>query len=299
MRILATGTKGQVVEALRARGAAQGIELIALGRPELDLERPDTLPALVQRVAPDAVISVAAYTAVDQAETHTEAAHVVNAASPGALAAAAAAIGAPIIHLSTDYVFDGEADRPYAETDPTSPRSVYGATKLAGEQAVMAANPNHVILRTAWVYSATGKNFVKTMLRLAAERSEIAVVADQRGNPTYAGDIADGVYAILRRLAEGSPGPYGVYHMTGSGEASWAEFARAIFEASATRGGPSAQVRDIATADYPTPAPRPRNSRLDCRRLAIDYGVTLQDWPSALGVCLDELIGRQMNLRNA
>lgn len=294
MRLLVTGREGQVVSALLDRAEAFGAAVIPVGRPELDLERPETLAAVVERVRPDVVVSAAAYTAVDAAEGDAERARIVNAVSPGVLAAAAAAVGAPVIQLSTDYVFDGRKPTPYVETDPTGPQSVYGATKLEGEQAVAAAAPAHVILRTAWVYSAGGKNFVRTMLRLAGDREEVSVVGDQRGCPTFADDIADGVLTVARRLSAGE-GASGVFHMAGAGETTWAGFAEAIFEASAARGGPTARVRTITTADYPTPAPRPANSRLDCARLEGAYGVALPHWRDGLERCLDRLLGPRLS----
>ena len=201
MRLAVTGREGQVATALARAGALAGIEVVRLGRPELDLERPETIAPALQAVRPDVVVSAAAYTAVDQAESEPERARRINAQAPGVLAEAAARLGAPIVHLSTDYVFDGEKRAPYTEADATGPVTVYGATKLQGEQAVAAGHPRHVILRTAWVYAPWGKNFVRTMLRLAEAREEVGVVADQHGCPTYAPDIADAVLAIAAALA--------------------------------------------------------------------------------------------------
>ena len=288
MRLVVTGREGQVATALARLDGCEGVQVIRLGRPELDLERPETIAPALQAARPDVVVSAAAYTAVDQAEREPETARRVNAVAPGLLAAAAARLGAPIVHLSTDYVFDGEKPSPYVETDPTGPVTVYGATKLEGERAVAAAHPRHAILRTAWVYAPYGKNFVRTMLRLAETREEIGVVGDQLGCPSYAPDIAQGVLQAARALRDGRGEP-GVYHMAGGGETSWAEFAAAIFDGSKARGGPSARVKIIATADYPTPAARPRNSRLDCARIASTFGVALPDWRSSLDCCLDGL----------
>jgi dTDP-4-dehydrorhamnose reductase len=290
MRVLVTGTEGQVVRAMRER-ARPGLEIQAVGRPDLDLEKPEALADVVERIAPDAVVSAAAYTAVDAAEQEQTRAFTVNSEGAGALSAAAARIGAPIVHLSTDYVFDGAKPAPYREDDPTGPATVYGASKLAGEIAVAEANPAHVILRTAWVYAPFGQNFVRTMLRLAETRDEVSVVSDQLGNPTYALDIADGVFAVLDRLKAGGRDGFGIFHMVGTGETSWAGFAEAVFEGSARRGGPSARVKPIATAAYPTPAPRPANSRLDCAKLERVYGVRLPTWRESLERCLDRLIG--------
>jgi dTDP-4-dehydrorhamnose reductase len=293
LRIAVTGRTGQVVTALVERGAAAGHEVIALGRPELDLADPASVARALEAAAPQVVVSAAAYTAVDKAETETDLAYAVNGAGAGAVAQAARALGVPLVHVSTDYVFDGKLDRPYVESDPTGPTGVYGASKLAGEEAVLGAYPEgSAVLRVAWVYSPFGANFVKTMLRLAADRDEVSVVADQIGNPTSALDIADGILRVAANLVENDgPGMRGVFHMTARGEASWADFAQAIFAASAAAGGPSATVRRITTADYPTPATRPANSRLDCTRIAEVHGVALPDWQGALESVVTRLQG--------
>ncbi len=280
MRLLVTGRQGQVAQSLAARAAGRpDVELVFAARPLLDLERPASIAPAIEAARPDVVVSAAAYTAVDQAEDEPDLAFAVNAAGAGEVARAAAMAGAPVIHLSTDYVFDGAAGRPYRENDPTDPQGVYGASKLAGEAAVASGNPRHVILRTAWVYSPFGRNFVKTMLRLAADRDEISVVADQTGNPTSALDIADAVLMACGLLAKGDArAMYGIYHMAGSGEASWADLAEGVFEASAAIGGPSARVRRIATSDYPTRARRPSNSRLDTGKLHRWLGYRAPEW---------------------
>lgn len=284
MRIAVTGKTGQVVTSLIERGAAAGHEVIALGRPELDLADPASVLRVIADAAPDVIVSAAAYTAVDKAESESELAHAVNGAGAGTVALAAKALGVPLIHISTDYVFDGKGDRPYRESDPTGPTGVYGASKLAGEEAVLAAYPEgSAVLRVAWVYSPFGGNFVKTMLRLAGDRDEISVVADQVGNPTSALDIADGVVKVATNLvADADPALRGIFHMTAGGEATWADFAEGIFAASAARGGPSAGVKRITTAQYPTPATRPANSRLDCGKIAAAHGVALPDWRGSL-----------------
>lgn len=292
MRLLVTGRSGQVVSALVEAAADQpGLTVLPVGRPDLDLAAPGDLAPLVRSLAPDVVVSAAAYTAVDQAESEPDLAFATNRDGAGAVAAAAAALALPVIHLSTDYVFAGTGTSPYREDDPTGPVSVYGRSKLAGEEAVAAANPNHAILRTAWVYAAEGRNFLRTMIRLAQTRDEVGVVADQRGTPTYAPDIAAAVIAVARNLlaAPERRDLRGVFHMTGSGETTWAGFAAEIFRQSAARGGPSAAVRPITTADYPTPATRPPNSRLDCSRLAALHGITMPDWRDSLGHCMDRL----------
>lgn len=284
MRVVVTGREGQIVRSLLERGALAGMTVMPLGRPELDLAgSPDAISDAVKSHWPDLLVSAAAYTAVDKAESERELAFAINGRGPRAVAAAARDLGVPIIHLSTDYVFDGASDRPYAENDRTAPGGVYGESKLAGEQAVLAEHANAAVLRTAWVYSPFGGNFVKTMLRLAGDRDEVAVVADQRGNPTSALDIADGILTVARNL-RGSDGPAlrGLFHMTGAGEATWAGFAEAIFVASSELGGPVACVKHISTADYPTAAKRPANSRLTSDKLAAVHGVRLPDWRQSL-----------------
>ncbi|MEE4454258.1 dTDP-4-dehydrorhamnose reductase [Novosphingobium resinovorum] len=284
MKIAVTGKTGQVVTSLMERGAAAGHEIVALGRPELDLADPGSVLRALQAAAPDVIVSAAAYTAVDRAEGESELAHAVNGAGACAVAQAAKTLGAPLVHVSTDYVFDGALGRPYVETDATGPSGIYGASKLAGEEAVLAVHgDNSAVLRVAWVYSPFGGNFVKTMLRLAGDRDSVSVVADQVGNPTSALDIADGILAVAANLvADPDPVLRGVFHMTARGEASWADFAQAIFAASAANGGPSAVVTPITTAEYPTPARRPANSRLDCARIERTHGVVLPEWRGAL-----------------
>lgn len=294
MRIAVTGRAGQVVTSLVERGTAAGHEVIALGRPELDLGDPASIPRALAGARPDVIVSAAAYTAVDKAENEPDIALAVNGTGAGAIADAARTLGVPLVHLSTDYVFDGSLARPYAEIDATGPTGVYGASKLAGETAVLAAHgTNSAVLRVAWVYSPFGGNFVKTMLRLAGDRDEVSVVADQFGNPTSALDIADGILAVAGNLVEdGRAARRGIFHMTATGEASWADFAEAIFAASAANGGPTARVKHITTADYPTPAKRPANSRLDCRQIAGAHGVVLPDWRDALVPVVRRLVSK-------
>jgi dTDP-4-dehydrorhamnose reductase len=292
MRVVVTGREGQVVRSLIERGAAAGADVVPLGRPELDLSAAE--PGIVEAICsaqPDVVVSAAAYTAVDKAEAERELAFAVNERGSRAVARAAREIGVPIIHLSTDYVFNGTGDRPYTETDPTMPNGVYGASKLAGEQAVLAECRDSAVLRTAWVYSPFGSNFVRTMLRLAGDRKEVSVVADQRGNPTSALDIADGVLAVAANLSAGAdPAHRGLFHMTGAGEASWAEFAESIFACSAASGGPAARVNHITTAHYPTAAKRPANSRLNSDKLAHSHGVRLPEWRQSLKDVVTRLV---------
>ncbi|UDL91629.1 dTDP-4-dehydrorhamnose reductase [Mesorhizobium sp. PAMC28654] len=297
MRIVVTGREGQVARSLlKLAQARAGVEVIAIGRPQLDLARPETVAEALAASRPDLVVSAAAYTAVDQAEDEPEAAFAVNAVGAGKVAEATARLGIPIIHLSTDYVFDGTAGRAYVETDPPAPCSVYGASKLAGEQAVAVSNPRHLILRTAWVYSPFGKNFVETMLRLAAERDEIAVVADQWGNPTSALDIADAILCVAARIGSDKDfGAFGTYHLAGTGETTWSGFARHILDTSQAFGGPWARVRDIATMDYPTKARRPANSRLSTARFTATFGWNGPNWRESTEGVVRRLVEENMH----
>ena len=292
MRILVTGRTGQVVSSLIERAPSHGVEVIPLGRPELDLAgSADSIVSAVEASRPDLIVSAAAYTQVDRAESEPDAAFAINGGGPKAVAEAARSLAVPLIHLSTDYVFDGAKASPYREDDPTNPSGVYGASKLAGEEAVLRTHEDCAILRTAWVYSPFGANFVKTMLRLAGDRSEINVIADQCGNPTSALDIADGILKVAANLVGGTDhAQRGVFHMTAAGDASWAGFAEAIFEASAAAGGPAARVNPITTADYPTAAKRPANSRLDCSKLAGVHGVRLPDWQGSVQQVVARLV---------
>jgi dTDP-4-dehydrorhamnose reductase len=292
MRILVTGRDGQVVRSLVER-ARDGIEIVSVGRPELDLAGTDeSISAALEAARPDAIVSAAAYTQVDKAESERELAFAINEGGPRAVARTARQLDVPLIHLSTDYVFDGSKSSPYVENDPTHPTGVYGASKLAGERAVLAEHQNSAVLRTAWIYSPFGSNFVKTMLRLAADREEIAVVSDQRGNPTSALDIADAILAIVGNLSSGGdPAHRGLFHMTSEGDVTWADFAEAIFAASADARGPRARVKRIATVDYPTPAERPANSRLDSRKLAGSHNLILPDWRQSMKGVVRRLVG--------
>jgi dTDP-4-dehydrorhamnose reductase len=293
VRLIVIGTAGQVARALAERAQACGVTAVLLGRPRLDLAAPSGIADILAGTGGDLVVNAAAYTAVDQAESEPDLADAVNGIGAGAVAGAAAAMDVPIIHLSTDYVFDGASPRPYREADEPRPLGAYGASKLRGERAVAEAASDHVILRTAWIYSPFGRNFVKTMLRLARERDEIAVVADQHGSPTSAFDMADGILAVARNLLARRDDAHmrGIFHMAGSGSADWAGFASEIFRQSARHGGPAARVRPITTADYPTPARRPANSRLDCTKLASVHGVILPDWRASLEPCVRRLVG--------
>ena len=287
-KILVMGRSGQVARELEKLGAPAGYELEFAGRERLDLMTSDP-GALLEALRPAAVINAAAYTAVDKAESEPEAAYRLNRDVPGALARACAGAGVAFVHFSTDYVFDGTKASPYVETDPVDPTGVYGASKAAGEAEVTAAGGRSVVLRTSWVYSAFGANFVKTMLRLAGTRDEVGVVADQLGRPTWAEDCARGALRSVQALLDEEVRGPALFHLAGEGDATWADFAEAIFERSAARGGPSAQVRRITTADYPTPARRPANSRLDCSRMISTLNWPMRDWRQSLAACFDEL----------
>jgi dTDP-4-dehydrorhamnose reductase len=288
MDILVTGGAGQVGTELQALAWPEGITIHAPGRPELDLADPASVERVLASRAWAAVISSGAYTAVDKAEMEVRDAWLVNAVAPAILAARAKAAGIPIVHVSTDYVFDGSKDGYYLESDPVAPLGTYGASKEAGEQAVRTGNPRHAIVRTAWVVSPHRSNFVKTMLRLGVDRDELRVVGDQRGCPTFAGDLAAALQTIALRLIGDPAAPTGTYHFVNAGEASWAEFATAIFAASARHGARQPKVTTITTTEYPTPARRPPNSRLSIAKIGRDYGVVPRPWQAAL----DETVTR-------
>lgn len=291
MRIAVTGKQGQVVSALLEQSPQAGVEIVAVGRPELDLADRASIRRVLSEIKPDTIVSAAAYTAVDKAESEEALAFVVNAEGPTVIAEVAKELGVPVVHLSTDYVFPGDKQDAYVETDATGPVSAYGRSKLAGEVGVAAANPNHAILRTAWVYSPFGANFVKTMLRLAETRDALNVVADQHGTPTSALDIADAVIAIAKRLSTDPDMKLrGVFHLTGSGEATWADFAEAIFAGLQAKSGKVVSVGRITTADYPAPARRPANSLLSNDKLKQIYGIVLPDWKESTRVVLDRLL---------
>lgn len=280
MQVLVFGETGQV-----ARELARFEGVTCLGREMADLTDPAACAACIAEAQADAVINAAAYTAVDKAENEPETAHLVNGAAPTAMAAACAARALPFVHISTDYVFDGSGTRPWRETDPTGPLGVYGASKLAGEQGIAEAGGAYAVLRTSWVVSAHGHNFVKTMLRLGAERDRLTIVADQMGGPTPARAIAETCLEIARHIAA-DPSKSGITHYSGAPDVSWADFAREIFAQSKT----DCAVEDIPTTAYPTPATRPLNSRLDCTRLTKVFGLSRPDWRSGLA---DILADRQ------
>lgn len=280
MRLLVFGQGGQVATELRRQG---GPGLVALDRAAADLSDPEACAAAIAACDAEAVINAAAYTAVDRAESEEALATRINGAAPGAMARACAARGLPFLHISTDYVFPGTGTAAWAPGDPVAPLNAYGRSKLAGEEAVRAAGGRHAILRTAWVFSAHGANFVKTMLRLSETRDRLTVVADQTGGPTPAAAIAAALLAMARAMAAGQGG--GTYHFAGLPETSWAGFAREIL----ARAGRGTEVADITTAAFPTPALRPANSRMDCRSLETDFGIVRPDWRDGLDRVLAEL----------
>jgi dTDP-4-dehydrorhamnose reductase len=292
VKLLVAGAGGQVGHELRRLQWPAGYAVVALDRAGLDIAGHDAVFAAMARHSPDLVINAAAYTAVDKAESEPEAAQAGNCDGPANLAAACREAGVPLIHISTDYVFDGSKEGPYREDDPVKPLGAYGRTKEAGDRAVREALREHVIVRTAWVYSAHGHNFVKTMLRVGAERPVLRVVADQRGCPTSAADIAGALASIVERIAAGES-RWGTYHFSGAGPTTWHRFAEAIFEAAEPWTGKRPAVEAITTADYPTPARRPANSVLDCGRIAADYGVVPRPWREALAEVVAELFAGQ------
>lgn len=289
MRLLVVGgASGQVACAL-SRLSNPGVEILVRGRPHADFADPASLTRTMDEAAPDVVASVGAYTAVDQAEREEALAQKINGDGPSYLAKLCAQRGAPIVHLSTDYVFDGAKKIPYVESDPPHPTSAYGRSKLAGEQGVIAAGGRHAIIRVSWVYAPEGKNFVRTMLRLATTRPKVGVVNDQHGHPTYAPFIAGAVLQVARRMKEDAGSPSGVFHLAGQGVCTWFDFASAIFEEARKRGGPVAEVDPIPSSAYPTPTKRPENSALDSAKIAAHYGVRLPHWREGLEACLDEI----------
>ncbi|MBF6028301.1 dTDP-4-dehydrorhamnose reductase [Pseudomonas sp. P115] len=285
MKILITGQHGQVSQALQQHLSGLG-ELIILGRDQLDLANAYQIRQQIRAQRPDLIINAAAHTAVDLAESEPEAAFAINAIAPGILAEEAKALGIPLIHYSTDYVFDGSKPAPYIEADSPNPLSVYGRSKLAGEQAIAAVGGEYLILRTSWVYSNHGKNFLLTMQRVLQEKPHMRIVADQIGAPTWAGTIAASSRALIERWQAGKPGPWGIYHLTAQGETSWFGFAQAIGEHLSAQGKACAELEAIPSSAYPTPAKRPLNSRLDCSHLQQQWHVSQPEWQDALRECL-------------
>jgi dTDP-4-dehydrorhamnose reductase len=297
VRVLVTGVTGQVGGALVSQLAGQHT-VIAATRGMLDLSRPETIAYQLDEIVPDVIVNSAAYTAVDQAEDDRDLAFAVNAEAPGVMARWAAGRGVPLVHLSTDYVFDGGGGHPWREDDKPRPLSVYGGSKLAGERAVRGAAGPHLLVRTSWVYAATGKNFLRTITRLAGERTELKVVSDQVGAPTPARVVADGIGRILHDGAGTLPKRFfaadGIVHLATAGHTSWCGFAIAIVEGLKARHAPvkAERITPIPTEDYPTKAVRPRNSRLDLARLKHLFGIETPQWEAALAVELNLMVGR-------
>ena len=291
MDILVTGAGGQLGSEVARLGEAQGLNIVALTRHDLDISKPEAVEAAVEYFRPKVVVNAAAYTAVDKAETDEAAVYSVNRDGPSYLAKVAGKIGAALIHISTDYVFDGTKAGGYTEDDPVTPIGVYGQSKEAGERAVREIIERHIVLRTAWVFDEQGDNFVKTMLQVGAERDELRVVDDQIGCPTYAADLADAVLTLAGRIARGnfSESGYGTFHCTGRGQTSWCGFARRIFKIAEPRMQKIPNVVAIPSSEYPTVARRPANSVLDCGKMELVHGIRLRTWQSALTDMLSRL----------
>ena len=290
MRVVVIGQSGQLARCLAER-VPDGAELSCLGRQAFDLAAPSPDFGVLQAQRPDLIVNAAAYTAVDKAESDRDAAFALNAHGPARLAAFTATQGIPLIHVSTDYVFDGAGSRPYEEEDATAPLNVYGESKLAGEQAILAAQPRCIILRTSWLFSAHGGNFVKTMLRLGQERRHLRIVSDQTGCPTSAHDLADCIWQVAARIAApgNAFGAWGLYHYAGAGATSWADFAQAIFASREAGLAHIPEIERVATSDYPTPARRPLYSVLNCAKLAGHLDIHPRPWQAALGDVLGRL----------
>jgi dTDP-4-dehydrorhamnose reductase len=291
--ILLFGANGQLGQELARAAAARGVALVALSRAEADIADAAAVRGALGAHQPRLVINAAAYTKVDLAETEVEAARQGNEIGPAVLAQACAEASLPLVHISTDYVFDGTEPGPYVETDVVAPTGSYGRSKTAGEAAVRAANPRHIILRTAWVYGEFGNNFLKTMLRLAATRDELRVVADQRGCPTSTADLAAALLAIAPRLIAGED-VWGTYHFAGAGVTTWHGFASRIVAAQAPLTGRAPRVTPITTADYPTPARRPANSALDCEKFARVFGLRARPWEDETDRITRALVAAQL-----
>lgn len=292
MRIVVTGKEGQIARSIAALGPRMNAEIVTIGRPELDLAAPGSIMPALATTRPDAIISAAAYTNVDKAETERDLAFAVNGVGAGAVAEAAARLGVPLLHLSTDYVFDGRKPTPYVETDRVGPISVYGASKIEGERRAEATLSDLAIFRTAWVYSPYATNFLKTMLRLGETHDRVAVVADQQGCPTSAEDIAHTLIIAAQRMVVDRERRYrGIFHLAGTGEASWAEFAREIFRTAEVYGRHPVDVVPVTSDQYPSTVKRPANSRLSGEKLADIYGITLPEWQSSTRKVVETLLG--------
>lgn len=291
MKILIVGASGQLAQSLLESGNSSKNQLVALGSPDLDVTDANSVRAAFDLVRPDITINAAAYAAVDAAEENIDLAYAVNREGPRKLAENCARLDIPLIHCSTDYVYDGSSPRAYVEDDPIAPLGVYGTSKAEGDAAVQSTTAKHIILRTAWVYSPFGRNFVKTMMNLASTKDELNVVDDQCGSPTYAPHMADAMLSIIENITD--PGviekPWGVYNLAGSGDATWFEFACQILDDLQELGGPEVRVTGISTEQYPTPARRPKNSRLDCRKLKDVFGIEIPHWRKGTSQCVERL----------
>ncbi|WP_341909411.1 dTDP-4-dehydrorhamnose reductase [Ferrovibrio terrae] len=292
LRLAVIGMQGQLARSL-AELIGEDVDIVRIGRPQLDLAAPETVAAALAGLPVDIVVNAAAYTAVDRAESEPDLAFAINRDGAAAVAEVCVRNKLPLIHVSTDYVFDGSKTGPYREDDPCNPQGAYGRSKLAGEQAVLAALPQAVILRTAWVHSPFGANFVRTMLRLSAERDSLRVVADQHGSPSYAPDLAAAVLTMAQRLmaAPSDAALSGIFHLAGSGATTWHGLASEIMAVAGSLGGRSVPVEAITTADYPTPAKRPANSVLDTSKIAAVYGIRMPPWQDGVRRCVARLLG--------
>jgi dTDP-4-dehydrorhamnose reductase len=291
VRVLITGATGQLARALLQTCARRGVAAVAAGRPDFDLTDPAGVAAHIARTQPSIVVNAAAYTNVDKGETEPGLAHAINGEGAGVVAAACDRLGIPIIQLSTDYVFDGTKVSPYAPDNRPAPLNIYGQSKWEGERRVIAGNGNHIILRTAWLYSPYGSNFVTTILRLAATKEEVAVVNDQVGNPTYATHLADAITGIaLQAVRDGVTDRSGIYHAAGCGVTTWCGLAEEVLRCSSRLGGPSTRVRAISSANYATAARRPANSQLDCGSLERAFGTVLPPWRAGVRDCVVRLL---------
>jgi dTDP-4-dehydrorhamnose reductase len=292
MRLLIAGWQGQVARALvEMAPGCPDVTACAVGRAALDICEAKSIERALSGISPTIVINSAAYTAVDKAESEPERAFALNRDGARLLAEASAKRGIPIIHISTDYVFDGHKPTPYVEDDAATPNTVFGRSKLEGEEAVRAANPKNIILRTSWIFSPYGRNFVKTMLAQAKEHPRVRVVDDQRGSPTYAPHLVSAILDLARTVsAPDAPGPWGVYHAANSGTTTWRGIADEVFARSSALGGPVAEVEPIRSADYPTPAERPDNSQLDTSKLQRTFGLSLPPWQQGVAECVERLL---------
>lgn len=287
--LLVIGQSGQLARRLEAIGRTTAHRIECVGRPRLDVTKAEDVRRALESRRHHVIVNCAAYTAVDRAETEAAEADRVNRIGAANVAAAAAAADLPLLHVSTDYVFDGRKPTPYTEADPVGPLSVYAASKEAGEREVRARHERHVILRTSWLYGPSGENFVTAMLRLGKERPQLGVVADQRGSPTSVRDLADAILLIAEQIEHERPGRYGTFHYCGGGAISRHDFARAIFEEAARFGYRPPELAPITTAEYPTPARRPANSALDCSRIAAIYDIVQRPWRESLAECIAEI----------